>query len=292
MNRRAAMATGAARRLSQLLAGRSGKILALAVPIIEAALAAGIGLVVLLIVMAIFAPLPTPERLPAARPSAAAATAPRDIANPFRSADPASAAAVEEGPDLEETELDLTLHGTWVDEGGGAAIIKTPDGRQERFSVGDEIWNGVRLDRVYRDQVVIISGGARESLRLVNRDVTAVKSGRPAPAPTPAESGVEAPGIALGDAVRIVPRTAADGLELRLEPGHDQRRFAALGLKSGDILIAVDNRRIGPEIASEAQRLRGLAGRSNISVVIERDGVALPLEIDLAGEGETEPNDG
>lgn len=292
MERGAAIANDAARRISQLLAGRGVKILSRIAPAVEIGLAAAIGLVLLLIVMALFAPLPTPQRLPGARPEAAAAApATGEISNPFRPAGSSEAAApIEEKPDLAETKLDLTLHGTWVDENGGAAIIKTPDGRQDRFSVGDEIWSGVRLDRVYRDQVVIISGGARELLSLVNRDSAAPPSQRTVRQAPP--NTAAAPAIALSDAVQIVPRAGPNGLRLTLEPGANTQRFAALGLRMGDILIAVDNRRIGPEIAFETQKLRELASRSSISVIVERDGVALPVEIDLAAEGETEPNDG
>lgn len=293
LERHAARTNGAARGFSQFLAGRGARLLALAAPVLELLLAAAIGFVVLLTVFALFAPLPTPERLPEA-PSLNAVAAPVEgVNNPFRIAETANAAPPEEGPDLAETKLDLTLHGTWVDEGAGAAIIKTPDGEQARFSVGDEIWNGVRLDQVYRDQVVIISGGARESLRLVNRDFPAANRDRAAPKAASPEAGASLPGFPLGDAIRIVPQGGGvDGLELRLEPGPNSRRFAAMGLRPGDLLIAVDNRPLGPEIAQEAQRLRELAGRSAISIVVERDGVALPIEIDLAAEEGTEPNDG
>lgn len=287
LERSAAAANDAARRVSQFFAKHSGRLFAQAAPAVEILLAAAIGLVAVLTAIALFTPLPTPDRLPAAEPqNIAASAAPGHIDNPFRAVqNVGDAPAVERGPDLAETSLNLVLHGAWVDEDGGSAIIKTPDGRQGRFAVGDEIWNGVRLDHVYRDQVVIISGGVRESLRLVNRDQIIT-----APA-APRQTASASTATSLGDAVRIVPRAAADGVKLTLEPGSDRRRFETMGLRAGDILVAVDNRRIGPEIASEIERLGGLTQRSAIAIVVERDGVPVPLEIDLAAEKGTQPDD-
>ena len=249
-----------------------------------------------MIAYALFAPLPAAPKLPAAPAHAkSAAIAPGTIANPFRSVGPAELvpAAIEEGPDLAETTLDLTLHGTWVDDMGGAAIVKTPDGRQSRFAPGDEIWDGVVLDRIYRDQVVIVSRGVRESLRLVNREAVRVST-PPAAAPAKPLSrdrNASSQGLGLGEAVRVIPRTTADGIKLTLEPGADKARFAAMGLRSGDILTAVDNRRLGSDLMAEIQRLRGLSGRSVISVAVERDGITLPLELDLSANGNAGPDD-
>jgi len=278
------LANGVAKEILRIVGDRA--ILARAASMVELALAVMIGVVALLIALALFAPLPMADRLPA--PQAAAQRAPRAGAffNPF-DINEAGGAAVEPAPDLAETSLNLALHGTWVDDSGGAAIIKTPDGEQARFSVGDEIWNGVRLDRVYRDQIVINSAGVRESLRLVNREASTA-SPRKAP---PAAAGSAGPVVSLGEVVQIAPKLGESGLAFVLEPGRNREQFAALGLRSGDKLVAVENRRIGPEIATEAERLRELASRSAISIVIERNGVALPVEIDMTAVGERERDD-
>ncbi len=279
LERFAARAGDALRRLAPRLAGRSGKFAASAAPAVEIALSAGIGFVLLLICYALFAPLPTSRSLPTAPAPDTVAAAPGAVGNPFRTVDAAAGPAViEQGPALAETSLDLALHGTAQDEAGAwRALIKTPEGEQEWFSIGDEIWDGVRLDRILPNQVVIISGGVRESLSLVNRDLAVTSSS------ASRSSGAAQP-FALGDVVQFVPDLSGGTLNLTLQPGSDRARFEAFGLRSGDVLVSVNNKRVGPEIASELERLRGLAGAAAISIQVERDGVIVPIEVDLAAQ--------
>lgn len=285
------LASGTAQALTRRFRERGGALLSpRSAAVAELVLAGAIGVIALFLVRSLFAPtpIPTPERFPAPPPHALpSATDKSVIENPFATpSDGGEAPPADEGPEFAETTLDLFLHGTWVDENGGAAIIKTPDGDQKRFSTGEEIWDGVRLERVYRDQVIIVTAGVRESLRLENREAALFESAPAASAaggpPQSARSEGGGQALLLGNAVRVIPQRGEKSLQFALYPGADARQFAAMGLRPGDILIAVENRRIGEEMAADEERLRELASRSSVSIVIERDGVALPINLNLS----------
>ena len=259
----------------------------------EIALAIAIGAVLWSIVWNVFGPISRPSVTP--RPSTVpAAAAPDGPIDPFRMASaspPAPASELEPGPDLAETTLNLVLHGTWITSDGGAAFIKTPDEKQGRYAVGDAITNGVTLERVYRDQVVINRNGARESLRLINREPVAAAGGASAPAQeNKIQSNIS--GLAsIGQLITAQPELDDVGnVRLVLEPTGDKEAFEELGLRTGDTLVAVDNRPIGPDIAAGLNLIAAIEGKPSVTITVERDGVVMPVTIALppAVEG---PND-
>ena len=73
-----------------------------------------------------------------------------------------------------------------------------------------------------------------------------------------------------------------------LNPGRRGDAFAEAGLRPGDVLISVEGKRIGTNAENTAMLLRELAGRPSVSVILERDGVQLPLKIDLTTDNGAE----
>ena len=74
--------------------------------------------------------------------------------------------------DAPETSLNLKLIGLRMSTEGtdaGNAIITTPNGRVENFSVGEEIIAGVSLERILSDRIIISRDGASETLMLGGR---------------------------------------------------------------------------------------------------------------------------
>ncbi|MCJ9430044.1 type II secretion system protein N [Kordiimonas marina] len=77
------------------------------------------------------------------------------------SADPGTQLAVT------ETSLDVSLHGLRVaSDGSSSAIIKTPDGQETPYRVGDELTPGVRVIGIYNNYILISRGGKQERLFL------------------------------------------------------------------------------------------------------------------------------
>lgn len=69
------------------------------------------------------------------------------------------------------TNLRLTLRGSFVDSNANksSAIIQREGGKPQRFPIGAEIDNGVRLHAVFRDRVEIERNGRRETLTFGKR---------------------------------------------------------------------------------------------------------------------------
>lgn len=217
--------------------------------------------------------------------AAAPAPAPRAAAsafsgNPFRRAKAVSAPAGEAPPAAADTTLDLTLHGAWADPDGGSAIIKTPDGKQKRFAVGETICCGAILERVYGDQVTILRGGVREALRLPRN----TPSAGTAPASPVVEAAPTAPPpyAGLADAVRIeVDQGASGAIRLRFYQGPDEALFESLGLRNGDILVSINGEAAPADLDGFAALIEDLEGAASASVIVEREGVRVPIEISL-----------
>ena len=263
-------------------------------PILEFSLAAIVGFGAILLLYTLFAPLPTPQRLPIAVAPAddrrSVLSSPGKI-NPFREIATVDAAAPTElqplaEDNLEETDLNLSLHGAWVDELGGTAIIRTPSGEQMSFRIGDDIWNGVTLDGVYLEQVTILRNGVRETLSLVNRDPANASATRGRSAETnavPEPSSSSRP-TSIDEIVSISASRGENGFQLVLNPGSNPNHFKDLGLRSGDVLVSFGGRRISANPALATSMLRELAPGATVDIVVSRDGVPVPLEIRVPGQ--------
>ncbi len=233
-------------------------------------------------------PLPDPPAAPAP-PAQVTKVANVVAVNPFENgAAPATPDINElvDGPDLQDTSLDLALHGTWIDATGGSAIIKTPDNKQARYRPDDIIWESVTLERVFRDQVVIDRDGVLESLRLIGRQPNGTKSPNDgATNAARAESDVFA---TLGTFISVTPETDnVGGVNLVLEPpaddDHAYTSFLASGLRPGDVLVGIDGERVGRDIGADIEYLKKASSRNKVTVNVDRGGVVTPVEIDLKG---------
>ncbi len=149
-------------------------------------------------------------------------------------------------PTAAVTSLALKLFGTRVDytSGRGSAIIATPDGVQSSFAVGDDIMPGVKLKEVGGDFVVIDRGGTAEQLFLDQSTPAPVAA--PGGVTPPATTAAPATGVqAVLDAVSVQPRMSGSEMSgLILTPNGDGAAFKAAGLEPGDILLAVDGKRV------------------------------------------------
>lgn len=249
---------------------------------VELGLTLALAAALLFFLFKLLAPLPEPVTDPLP-PQLRAAEGPSAPVNPFRvtASAPGEAAAIETAATLNETSLSLTLHGTWVDADGGAAIIASGSDSQKRYKAGEEVAPGVKLEMVEREFVVLDRGGAKESLRLLNRQQGAAPAASAAIAPAASNDSVDYEGLArIGEAVMIVPQEdGAGGVKLSLQPGRNISIFARAGLRAGDILVSIDNQPIGSDIASALERIATMGSRASINISVERDGVVMPMSI-------------
>ncbi len=189
----------------------------------------------------------------------------------------------------------MRLYGVRADgAGGGSAIIGLVDGRQVSVGVGEEIEPGLILRSVASDHVVMARGDSLTRLMF-----TELPMGAAAPPPPPAEQQVVTPqGTAPADAgAAVAPASAnvptgpnVDPARLMAQAGlrprmqglgingftvsgtGDGSALAAAGLRSGDVIMAVN----GQALDSPA-RIAGLRGQlsnsTSAEIRFERNGV-------------------
>ncbi|MEM8772958.1 MAG: type II secretion system protein N [Pseudomonadota bacterium] len=311
LDQSAASAGSALRKATQWLQRHKGANAAggWAPAVAEIILAGLLGLTVLVIAMALFSPLPAPQSLPVAlsAPAASQQTVSELSENPFRTA-AASLEVVaptqETTEEFAETSLDLALHGAMMMGDKNSAIIETPDGEQVTVYAGEEIWNGVILDRVYADRVIIISNGVRETLRIIDREqrassISSASSGAaPArrtnaqpPKATNNNRGNLGQSVAIGDVAVVSPKINGDKITLIVRPGRERRAFAQSGLRNGDEIVAVNGRRIGPNALKEARDFALAAKSGELNLTVNRDGETLRVDVALPVRGR-EKDDG
>lgn len=189
------------------------------------------------------------------------------------------------------TSLNLALFGIRQDQasGRGSAIIATPDGVQRSFAVGEEIVPGVTLTSVDFDSVTISRGGTPEQLFMDQSPAAQVVAPGPpaAPAAAPPVQVAPAPGVApaapppnLAAEIAFQPRVTGDSVTgLSVSPLGSGEGFRALGLRPGDVVVAVNGRRI--DSAEKARSIPAdLAGARRATVQVERDGRVVTLRLE------------
>ena len=195
-----------------------------------------------------------------------------------------------------ETDLDLTLKGTMAaeSEDEARAIIAGRDGDDKVYSIGDAIPGNARLHAIHPDKVILQRAGTLEALKLP-REYTTQRprnTRRPPARRTTTSSSRKARGnlqeiiandpAKLTDIIRPQP-VFRDGRQrgYRVYPGRKRQQFAALGLRSGDLVLeingtALDDPTRGMEV------FRSLSESTQVTVTVERNGQPEVLNLDTS----------
>lgn len=211
--------------------------------------------------------------------------------------------------------LALILRGTLAegDPKAGLAVIAGADGSERAFRVGEEVVAGVRLAAVHPDRAVLSRGGAEETLRLPReRNLAPADVVRAAPATASSRaprSGSATPANAAAapaaqtvtlptDAQQTLARLRQNPTELmqrvpvvpvfdggrlagmRVAAGADAALLGQFGLRSGDVLTAVDGQAVD-SFARGQQILSGLANARSARVTVLRDGKPVEISVGL-----------
>ncbi len=196
---------------------------------------------------------------------------------------------------LEATTLSLTLRGTLASDkpDRGLAIIAEKGQKDAGYHVGETLPGGGVLEAIHPDHVVILNGGKRESLALIdpranrtasNPDTSSIL---PANAPNPiiaasiAASSTPDPGTsantysaALGTAIGpvsvmpVIENGKVIGARLATA---DVASIERVGLRRDDVIVSIDGSAIDdPQINGKIEnRLRAGIG---MTLVVRRDG--------------------
>jgi general secretion pathway protein C len=196
-----------------------------------------------------------------------------------------------------ETRLRLRLVGLMAGEAPeqGHAIIVESGNPERLYRVGDAVGGGqARLHQIHTDRVILERDGGYETLRLPRPDGStagAPPSAAPVRAAAPAPTTTDEPRIQrsewLGDPERLLQTVRArpviqDGALYGLEvsPTRNARQFQQAGLQPGDVITSVNGMPLSA-IDDADSLFQDLAGQLRVDLVVERDGQALPLSIQL-----------
>ena len=198
------------------------------------------------------------------------------------------------GPDLasaepvvQETRLDLEIRAllSGVAPTSGSATIQVPGGRQQRFVAGDEIVDGVTLEEIHRDHIILSRRGIREALYLRERDRPAQRSAPTTPSAAPASSQPAGTRPAPTDpaaviaALRLRPETRSGALYGLRITGDPSGLPASAPLRTGDIVTAINGRTLAG-LDDYNDFIEDLEEADRLSLTLDRDGAALAISMD------------
>ncbi len=197
-----------------------------------------------------------------------------------------------------ETRLNLTLHGVFVDEKPelGAAIIGTSGDTQKYYKVGGAVMNGVTLQGVFNDRVVLLRNGQSEVLRFPkvpsSGSLAPVSARETSDVPRQAssENATSLSGyrevfqnepLKIFEHVRFVPVRSREGLKgYRVLPQKNRELYNQLGIRPSDLVTAVNGITLTND--QEAMKLIDtLKEATTIQVEIVRNGQPQSLTFNL-----------
>lgn len=192
--------------------------------------------------------------------------------------------------DAPETRLSLTLKGTVAadDPAYSLAIIADSRGDEKVYSIRDSIPGGASLHAVYADRVILNRAGTLEALKLPreaegqtisrSRQTSSARVATASSQPS-VQQMITDNAVQLMDVIRPQPYFA-DGQQrgYRVYPGRDRKSFAALGLRPGDLVTAINGTPMNdPRTGMEV--FRSLGDATQITVTVERNGQSEQLTL-------------
>lgn len=188
-----------------------------------------------------------------------------------------------------QTTMNLRLAGTIAsdDPSKGYAIIGEQGGQAKFYATGATIPGNAKLHAVYADRVILDRSGQLEAL-LLPRQFTPTQVAAAPPPPQPnrfadnlRQIAQSNPG-ALTEVIRPQP-VFANGTQrgFRVYPGRNRTQFAQLGLRPGDLILAINGTPLDdPNRGAEIFNTIGSSDR--VTVSLERAGQTQELTLNTA----------
>jgi len=193
--------------------------------------------------------------------------------------------------DATQTSMQLVLTGIIAgkDPKVGFAIVGENATAAKVHAVGDNVPGGAKLHSVYRDRVLLDRNGHLEYLTLPRQNSAALNA-NPIQAAVPTQNPAfdrvrrlitEDPS-ALSDIMRNQPVLMQGKLRgFRVYPGRNRQAFTRLGLRSGDLVIAINGTPLDdPARGDEIFRTIGSASEARVTVM--RNGQQQDLSLNMA----------
>ena len=195
---------------------------------------------------------------------------------------------------LSDTRLtNLVLKGTIASAIPEFSVAVIADGTSEQrvYAIGDSVGSAATLHAVYADRVVLNENGALTNLRLpVDYPQNAAASVRRATVTTRQTTrnnnlqNVVAENLTqISDIIRPTQYRGADGqlAGFRVYPGRNRQKFAALGLRPGDLIKDINGQPLN-DPTQAMQVFQSLGETQEVTVTIERNGQEQSLVLNIS----------
>lgn len=189
-----------------------------------------------------------------------------------------------------DTSLNLTLLGIFAGtrKEESRALIGQPSGDERPYSIGQDVVNGVNLQAIFADRVVLSRNGQLETLRLDKDKPSAGFTGDGTPAQTsgtPSLGQVRQELLAdpnkASEYIRIQPvNTNGQMKGYRVYPGQNQTLFNNAGLRPGDLVTSVNGVQLD-DTQKAMQMLSDLSKAGSANLVIDRGGQPQTINVNF-----------
>lgn len=196
------------------------------------------------------------------------------------------AANLDAAPD---TSLNLTLLGIFAGtrKEESRALIGQPSGDERPYSIGQDVVNGVNLQAIFADRVVLSRNGQLETLRLDKDKPSAGFTG------DGAQSTSTGGATTLGQVRQELladPNKAAEYIRVqavsasgqmkgyRVYPGQNQTLFNNAGLRPGDLVTSVNGVQLD-DTQKAMQMLSDLSKAGSANLVVDRGGQSQTINV-------------
>ncbi len=205
------------------------------------------------------------------------------------------AAPTMEQKTIPKTRLNLTLHGVFVADNGGGAIIATAKGKEQYYTVNAKLPGGAILKEIHPQHVVLMRNRQLETLELPKNSIAIGPSSSSSSSRRSALRSFTGSQVNLKQYRRDLmrePQRLADAISMspysergrfigyKVTPGRDRALFDQVGLISGDIVTAVN----GIELDTPAKGLnvlRSLQTANSVRLDIKRNGRAQSFDVNI-----------
>jgi general secretion pathway protein C len=172
-----------------------------------------------------------------------------------------------------------------ADAGEAHAIIADGSGKDQVYFLRDPIPGGATLQQVRVDRVILNRRGTLEALRLP-REFEASPAAqnrrtvRRSTATPTVQQVVQQNAASFTDVVRPQPYMPNGQLKgYRIYPGRNRQQFAALGLRPGDLVTAINGMSLNNPTQG-MQLFRSLGDATQVSLTVERNGEEQTMTLD------------
>lgn len=196
-----------------------------------------------------------------------------------------------------ETKLNLVLRGVLAagtTQMASAIIAQGAKGKEEIYSIGDKIQGNITLREIHPEYVIIERQGQLETLRMEKSkgdDLISISNTiQPSTAQMSGASSqqlknirnnlIQNPGSFRKYALPVVVRENGKQVGYRLQPQQNSELLQQAGIEPTDIITSINGVRLD-NVQNSIGALNALRSAEQVSVTVKRNGVEVPLNIQL-----------